>query len=321
MLLRVMNIVICFDRAYLNPGLVWLYNLATVTPNSVLRRMKIHIGYPAMSLNSTHIEDIQKLCRELALNLNLYEISSIDDFHFGMNSELLVATKDAERETASSFKSHFLRFYFFYTLQEPFVYFDVDTLLLRDWQNIEIYQDYLLKSKKVLAAVRDPSCSFFSQDSLDCQPILKNGAFLSHSYNEYFKSGVFVFNPNYWSKIPFGEIVELWHTLKINGSRLYDQDVLNAMFAKDYLKIPDDYNFPATDPFMWIAAKRLSSQTPPKVLHFAGPAKPWLHDSSRKTDFMNSMLEDTPSKPFRYVFLKYYLVDFAFKAFRSLNYN
>jgi lipopolysaccharide biosynthesis glycosyltransferase len=294
------TLLICFDDQYALAAKVFLYNLVKVTPAKTRDNLSIIIGFHPGSLHETHINDLQVLSDKLALTVSF--------------TPLETSMSDSE---ISEIEGHlplsaWLRLVYLCESNEPFVYIDVDTLLLPGWEEIFTQLEVLIELGKPIMACRD-----MLELPSRYRP-LNQGEVLSASADRYFNSGVLLLNPKEWiNRKSFKEAIQIWGILNKQGCTWLDQDVLNYLFADDVIFLDQDFNFFANDPFMWEVSKRLSSVNPPKIVHFVGP-KPWNQQGAWKQGFIDSLMDDTCERPYQLAHLKYHQIVHEYRVFRKL---
>jgi lipopolysaccharide biosynthesis glycosyltransferase len=137
---------------------------------------------------------------------------------------------------------------------EKVLYLDADTIILEDLTklvNINFNENCIL-------AVAE------SRFVLNSAPqSLVSGKLIA---NEYFNAGVMYIDVTNWKSESISN--ELINTGKLHRKhiRYWDQDILNIYFKNKIGEIDSEYN-------VFRSQTRLNP--PPKIVHFAGPVKPW----------------------------------------------
>ena len=118
-----------------------------------------------------------------------------------------------------------------------------------------------------LAAVTQAACGHTEQTQTNANPFVRSGIF---KWNDYFNSGVLVIDLNQLRESEIGTNL-LEHCLQIRKdlgveARLLDQDALNFIFKKNFLKLPAKFNR------LVFLARRLGNPKTAgrEIIHYAG---------------------------------------------------
>ncbi len=107
----------------------------------------------------------------------------------------------------------------------------------------------------------------------------------------YFNGGVMVLNLEKWREDNISNLVIDY--LKVNHLKLrwLEQDALNALLYNTYLKLDPKWNL-TTNMSIKLRKdrgkyKRTQKQTPPAIIHFTGPSKPWNKGHHLQNEYFN----------------------------------
>jgi lipopolysaccharide biosynthesis glycosyltransferase len=141
-------------------------------------------------------------------------------------------------------------------LDKIYMHLDVDTLPLKGWDDIELYNP---TAKEVISAVALPLLYTDRNTHLN-EAIKVMGP-------DYFQTGIYLLNPTKWSELNFELGISSAITeYSVLGFQFSDQCILNYTIQKRYRKLPVNFN---TFPGQF----RLNET---RIIHFAGLNKPWL---------------------------------------------
>lgn len=129
----------------------------------------------------------------------------------------------------------FAKFFFLSNLEEPFLWIDSDAIVLDSWHEI-LQKDELLSTEKPYLVVNRP-----------------NGS------SEFFNAGVFGSLPN--------NPIRHWEDQVGKHEQSLEQHIFQKEMANKCASVDPSYNVVT----IWGDV----NPTPPRILHFAGPMKPW----------------------------------------------
>jgi lipopolysaccharide biosynthesis glycosyltransferase len=153
-------------------------------------------------------------------------------------------------------------------LDENFIWFDADLLLLPGWDQIfaESIEDE-----------HDGTVIYGVEDSALTLQILakdKNKAYVKAA-GKYINSGVLKIRTKKWKELPKEvDWQDMAQNLKKYGFSLVDQDILNYLCADHIKLMPSGFNY--------IVGDGISFQEKILIKHFAGSPKPWQLDKAGK---------------------------------------
>lgn len=293
-------VLIAFDDNYSVPAEVWLYNLARVTAPEVRHEIVIRIAYCVAELTEQNQARIRKLANALELEVEFVA--------FGTSEVSWKVTGVADYLTWTSW----LRVAFFCEATEPFVYFDVDTLLLPGWEKMFDFLHLLTANDMIILASKElnPPQNYL--------PLMSDGVLSQSSKNgNYFNSGVLGMNPNGWDlRQTFDQCMDQWISLSQRGCKWTDQDLLNYLFSDKTMLMNEDWNHSANDPRMWEVSRRLSSLSQPKVIHFKS-YKPWNMSNHLKEEFTLNQLSKECNNPYQLAQQLYFFIEHNYRVFRK----
>ncbi len=180
---------------------------------------------------------------------------------------------------------------------EKIIFFDSDIVINKEiselW-NINI-------DKKPIAAVRD-------------YLVLKSPTQLSRLNNilkikeyQYFNSGVLVFNLNLLRNDNFTEKCLCWAYENYNEIEHVDQDVMNAVIAGKWLRLPPKYNASyflndedSCFSKIWSQSEVMEARKKSVVTHYLGHCKPWHYQCKYEVGKYLKYLKKTSWRDFKY---------------------
>ncbi|MCP3966862.1 MAG: glycosyltransferase family 8 protein [Lentisphaerae bacterium] len=196
---------------------------------------------------------------------------------------------------------------------EKIIYFDTDIVINGD---ISELWDIDLGSKP-LAAVRD----YLVLKSPVQLRQLKNTIKIKE--DQYFNSGSLVFNLDLLRNENFTEKCLCWAHKNLNQIMYPDQDIMNAVTAGNWLRLPPKYNAShflgdADNCFfnIWSQSEILEARKKPVVIHYIGRCKPWHYKCTYEVGKYFKYLEKTPWRDFKYTdktiltFIKKYFLSY-----------
>ncbi|MDM5331663.1 glycosyltransferase family 8 protein [Neobacillus sp. CF12] len=158
------------------------------------------------------------------------------------------------------------------------IYLDSDLIVKEDitklW-DINIENDYLAAVKVHLTSSLKKTCQ-----SLSIPPSAG-----------YFNNGVFVLNLKKWREDNISNLVIDY--LKVNHLKLrwLEQDALNALLYNNCYKLDPKWNLTTNMSLKFRKDrrkyKRKQKQTPPAIIHFTGPRKPWNTGHHLQNEYFN----------------------------------
>ncbi|TVY01120.1 glycosyltransferase family 8 protein [Cohnella terricola] len=89
----------------------------------------------------------------------------------------------------------------------------------------------------------------------------------------YFNAGVMVMDLTKWRKESISLTVMNYITTNTHILKFHEQDALNALLYKDWIRLPDKWNSHTTIVNEW------NDAIPPAVIHYTGLSKPWHFDN------------------------------------------
>jgi len=236
------RVITAIDDNYLLPLLIMAFSAKKHSD----KKFELIIGYDDRKLSSQN-RDLITACLEI-LQISFRFISvHIDD-------QLL----DNSHITSTAY----VRLYLADILEGIVLWLDADLICLPNWD--DLFRDYREDLTRVLVAgVRDPIVT-----RKKVRNYSKNMSLL-HMGDDYFNSGVLLINCDFWNEV---DVPESWPIVAKNyenlGFEFSDQCILNYMCKDSYRLLPQEFNQLAL-------GGRSQSEIPTKILHFAGPIKPW----------------------------------------------
>jgi lipopolysaccharide biosynthesis glycosyltransferase len=153
-------------------------------------------------------------------------------------------------------------------LNEDFIWFDADLLLMPGWDKIFIEFGDKSKKSEIIYGVLD------SKLTLDLLSKSKNQAYVRRT-GQYVNTGVIKVRTKEWKKL-FKE--SDWVYLALNrekyGLTYHDQDILNYLCAEHINLLPAGFNY--------IVGDQISFEERIFIKHYAGGPKPWKLDKAGK---------------------------------------
>ena len=159
------------------------------------------------------------------------------------------------------------------------LYLDCDLIVLQD-----ISELFALVPDVPIAAVRD-----LANPTLSCGPAIPGYEELGiMGSREYFNSGVMLFDLESWRAEDLGRRCARFLTEHPEHTEFWDQCALNVVVADRWVRLPLEYNAIAISPLMPALSEHyrggavlpladaLAVEEHARILHFAGPFKPWL---------------------------------------------
>jgi len=297
-------LAVVFDEAYIYPFSIFLYSARYHSDEEIT----LYIGLTSDNLNL----ESQRLIEILGANLNI-QIKWIT-----LNFE-----KEFTREFIHVSKIAAARFCLASEINEPFIYTDVDVLMLADWEDLYGYTN--LNDRHFVQVVRQKDKKWIDNMILKNKnsEFAENQAFL-RNYDEYFNSGLLIIDPIAWKKNNFDA---LWKKLYKEdyeklGFQIFDQDILNYMLVDKTSELPEAFNQMVT--YVDSSHLRHSGSLPdfkgqpnrPRILHFLGNAKPWTYSTQTRVNFYSGRASNF-GKDFRESFNSSFWIAEYFK-FESL---
>jgi lipopolysaccharide biosynthesis glycosyltransferase len=153
-------------------------------------------------------------------------------------------------------------------LDEDFVWFDADLLLMPGWDEIFVASAEQVKRSCIISGVLDSKLTR-TRLSID-----KNQAYL-RTRGSYINAGVMKIWIREWKNLAKGDH---WQEMAVNlkgyGLSLNDQDIINYLCADRISLMPAGFNY--------IIGDEISIQENIFIKHYAGFPKPWLLDKRGK---------------------------------------
>lgn len=235
--LRRKDCLFVFDSNYIYPFFVSLFSLL----NNSGPLNKVMIAYDNAMLLEKCRSDISSFCRDLGIDLEFIKVKLEGNLPIskGFNT------------------STYAKLFAISEISKPYVYFDVDTLFVRNLDEIWNSSSNP-ENKHAISARTDPGILLDNS---------RNQAVLI-SKGRYFNAGVMVVNPSQWKHLGYNSslasVISNYDSL---GFEWLDQCVFNYIVAGNYSNLPNKFNF--------FVGEDLSLQDI-SVFHFAGShKKPW----------------------------------------------
>ena len=239
------------DDKYLWPWMVMVYSAAI---NSKDKNFRIIIANINEMLSQECITIAKKFMNSLGLSL---EIVSIDtslnpsfEFHFNLTV--------------------YARLFLMDKVDEDFVWFDADLLLMPEWDQIFVESIEQDRDSTVIYGVSD-SAVFLEILAKD-----QNQAYIKTS-GRYINAGVLKIRTNKWKKL---NKAADWQEMALNLKKyglspsLSDQDILNYLCADHITLMSPGFNY--------IVGNEISLQERIFIKHYAGGPKPWKLNKAGK---------------------------------------
>jgi lipopolysaccharide biosynthesis glycosyltransferase len=238
-----------FDNNYLWPWMVMVYSAAI---NSENRNFRIIVANMNHMLSEECINIAKKFIESLGLSIEIVNIETSLNLTFEHQFNLTV----------------YSRLFLMDKLDEDFIWFDADLLLLPGWDQIFVESVEESCDSTVIYGVVD------SAVTLQALAKEQNQAYIKTS-GRYINSGVVKVKTNKWKKLH--KEVD-WQVMALNlkkyGLSLPDQDILNYLCADHIALISPGFNY--------IVGDQISFQEKILIKHFAGSPKPWQLDKAGK---------------------------------------
>jgi lipopolysaccharide biosynthesis glycosyltransferase len=237
------------DDNYLWPWMVMVYSAAL---NSDEKNFRIIIANMNGMLSKASSTIAKKYTQSLDLNLEIININTSLNPKFEHQFNLTV----------------YSRLFLIDNLEQDFVWFDADLLLMPGWDAIFVESDNQGKSKSLIAGVLD------SKLTLEKLSIDQNQAYI-RTDGRYINAGVIKIWTEKWKKLHKGANWEhMANNLKSYGLSLNDQDIINYLCADRINLMSPGFNY--------IIGDGISIQEHIFIKHYAGFPKPWTLDRRGK---------------------------------------
>ena len=237
------------DDNYLWPWMVMVYSAALT---SDVQNFRIIVGNINGMLSHESIDISERFTKSLGLDLEIVNITTSLKPSFDHQFNLTV----------------YARLFLMDMLDENFVWFDADLLLMPGWDEIFIESVDHFKENIVIYGVLD---SELTREKLKKD---LNQAYLRTEGN-YINAGMMKIFTKNWKKLHKDAD---WKGVAINlenyGLSLNDQDIINYMCAGHIKMMPQGFNY--------IVGDQISFQEKILIKHFAGSPKPWQLDKAGK---------------------------------------
>jgi len=237
------------SESYLWPWMVMVYSAAI---NSQDKDFRIILANLNGSLSEESITIVEKFTESVGLSLEIVDIETSLNPTFEHQYNLTV----------------YSRLFLMDKLDEDFIWFDADLLLMPGWDQIFIEFGNKTKNSEVIYGVLD------SKLTLERLSKEKNQAY-ARTAGRYVNAGVIKAHTKKWKKL-FKE--KDWADIALNlekyGLSLYDQDILNYLCADHIKLMPSGFNY--------IVGDEISFQERIYIKHYAGAPKPWKLDKAGK---------------------------------------
>ena len=227
----------CFDDAYILPGLITL--------KSLKRNSKVKFNLTLINVNSSLNSCNENLVLEWC-KLNEVEVEVISVV---ANSLLF---KVDHRIPISSYG----RIHAIYILKSPFVYLDSDMLASEDWDLVFVDLERLVQNNRTILASLERNIHGVNSRNMARQL----------AGEKYFSAAVLGLNPSQINQTLFmSRVFELLGKYGDNFFWAHDQDILNCIFAEELTELNSLFNSN-----IWNR-----KTVKPRILHFDGFFKPW----------------------------------------------
>ena len=171
--------------------------------------------------------------------------------------------------------------------EDRVLYVDADMVIQSDWESI--WKTEL--ESAVIAASTDVITKTLGGEHLNLEKFNMDAA------TPYFQAGFLLMDLNKWRDFCVSEKVIRYLRENPEHSRHWDQSALNVVLYKRWKMLPNEWNTPA-----WWADQGTEGCTiDAPVLHFVGPAKPWIrgHHKSPSSNVFFRWLDETAWKGWR----------------------
>jgi lipopolysaccharide biosynthesis glycosyltransferase len=220
--------------------------------SSNTKNFRIIVGNINGMLSRESIDIIERFTKSLGLDLEIINITTSLNPIFDHQFNLTV----------------FARIFLMDMLDEDFIWFDADLLLMPGWDQIFIESVEEDHDSTVIYGVADSA--FFLQMLAKNE----NQAYVKAA-GRYINSGVLKISTKNWKKLP--KVVD-WQDMAQNpkkyGFSFVDQDILNFLCADHIKLMPPGFNY--------IVGDKILIQEKILIKHFAGSPKPWHLDKAGK---------------------------------------
>ena len=237
------------DDNYLWPWMVMVYSAVI---NSKNKNFRIIIANINGMLSKELIVIAKEFTKSVGLNLEIVNI----------NTSLNPTFKHQYNLTVYS------RLFLMDKLDEDFVWFDADLLLMQGWDQIFVESGNQGKRSYVISGVLDskPTLEQLSKD--------KNQAY-GVTNGRYINAGVIKIWTRKWKNLQKNaDWKEMAENLSSYGLSLDDQDIINYLCADHIKLMPSGFNY--------IVGDEISFQERIFIKHYAGSPKPWRLDKQGK---------------------------------------
>jgi lipopolysaccharide biosynthesis glycosyltransferase len=237
------------DDNYLWPWMVMVYSAAI---NSFAKDFRIIVGNMNGMLSQNSIYIAERFTKSLGLDLEIVNITTSLNPSFDHQFNLTI----------------YARLFLMDMLEEDFIWFDDDLLLMPGWDEIFTVAHDHVKENIVIYGVLD---SKITREKLEKD---LNKAYLK-TEGIYVNAGILKIFIQDWKKLH--KEVD-WQAMAINienyGLSLYDQDIINYICAGHIKLMAPGFNY--------IVGDKISTQEKILIKHFAGSPKPWQLDKAGK---------------------------------------
>jgi lipopolysaccharide biosynthesis glycosyltransferase len=229
-------VAMAFDDNYVFPALVAIYSGRKFYDGNI----KVVIGYDCQTLSTTSISLIERVCRQLAIEVS-FVVVEIPDFLEGVGHIS---------------KMSWARMFLIEQLDHDFVWLDSDVILQSGWH--QVLSDKNLAQSSGIAAALDTGIANVNPE---------NSARIAAG-NGYINAGVLVVKPSQIDAETRNAFISAMRRYAELRFQWMDQDIINFCYAGKTDTISPDYNVQV--PIRRI--RRLGG----RILHFSSNAKPWL---------------------------------------------
>ena len=240
-----------FDNAYVWPWMVHIFSGQKSSPMNLNRCIAI----TPTSLSVQNRELLEKVAEWLDFSITWIKIELPDGLPLSQHITVMA----------------YARLVLADSLDSPFIWMDVDTLLRPGWEELLYLPE--LPSKFASRATLE-SLRFQNLPTIN-EAILRAG-------NSYFNSGIIQINPEAWrSKGLDHQWKVLLKEYKMRNFQYLDQCILNYLLVGLNEPLPAQFNFM---PDLWE-----ENSIKPRIIHFVGMNKPWMVPSLGRNRLLNSL--------------------------------
>ena len=237
------------DDNYLWPWMIMVYSAAK---SSQTKDFEFIVANINETLSKKHLDIAYKFVQSLGLKLNFIDITTLMNPAFNHQFNITV----------------YSRLFLMDMLDQDFVWFDADLILLPGWDQIFATHVGDVLKDAVVSGVLDSKISRrnFAEDN--------NEAYL-RTGGAYVNAGVLKVSVKNWQRL---EKSTDWKEMALNlekyGISHNDQDIINYLCADEILLLSQGFNY--------IVGDEISLKEKIYIKHYAGYPKPWKLDAKAK---------------------------------------